>query len=64
VTTQRCRITVSGVLDEADRLAFRDFDIQTVGVHTVLIGELDQPTLGGGQGYARRLPGRSLSTAA
>ena len=39
------RITFSGLLDEADRLAFSDFDIQTVGGDTVLIGELDQPTL-------------------
>ena len=45
MTTQRGRITFSGVLDEADRLAFSDFDIQTVGENTVLIGELDQPTL-------------------
>ncbi len=45
MTIPRGRITFSGVLDEADRLAFSDFDIQTVGGNTVLIGELDQPTL-------------------
>ena len=45
MTTQRGRITFSGVLDEVDRLAFSDFDIQTVGGNTVLIGELEQPTL-------------------
>ncbi len=47
MTTQRGRITFSGVLDGTDRLAFSDFDIQTVGGNTVLIGELDQPTIDG-----------------
>jgi hypothetical protein len=43
--TQRHRITVSGVLNEDKREAFGDFDIETVGGYTVLIGELDQPIL-------------------
>ena len=43
--TQRHRITVSGVLNEDEREAFGDFDIETTGGYTVLIGELDQPIL-------------------
>ena len=47
--TQRCRITFSGVLDDADREAFGDFDIEVTDGYTVLIGEVDQPTLDGVQ---------------
>jgi hypothetical protein len=47
VRTQRCRITFYGVLDDADREAFGDFDIETTDGCTVLIGEVDQPTLDG-----------------
>jgi hypothetical protein len=34
-------------LDDADREAFGDFDIEITGEYTVLIGEVDQPTLDG-----------------
>jgi hypothetical protein len=47
VRTKRCKITFSGILDDADREAFGDFDIETTGGYTVLIGEVDQPTLAG-----------------
>jgi len=40
-----CRITIRGVLDEAGREAFGDFDIEPNGADTVLIGELDQQDL-------------------
>ena len=53
--TQRCRITFSGVLDDADREAFGDFDIETTGGYTVLICEVDQPTLDGLQNRLRAL---------
>ena len=43
--TQRHRITVSSVLNEDERETFGDFDIETVGGYTVLVGELDQSIL-------------------
>jgi hypothetical protein len=55
VRTQRPRITVSGVVDEDDREAFGDFDIETTGEYTVLIGELDQTALLGVRNRLRAL---------
>jgi hypothetical protein len=49
VHTVRCRITVSGVLGEADGAAFADFDIETSGTYSVLIGDVDQLKLHGVQ---------------
>jgi hypothetical protein len=59
----RCRITVSGVLGEADSAAFADFDIETSGTYSVLIGELDQLKLSGVQNHLRPMGLRVVGLA-
>jgi hypothetical protein len=47
VRTHRYRITVSGGLGEIGRKAFGDLQIESNGINTYLIGELDQAALYG-----------------
>ena len=45
--TYRYRITIAGGLGEIGREAFLDFEIESNGTNTVLIGDLDQAALYG-----------------
>ncbi len=47
VRTHRYRITISGGLGETGRQAFGEFLVESNGVDTVLIGDLDQSGLYG-----------------
>jgi hypothetical protein len=47
VRTHRYRIMISGGLGEIGREAFEDFQIESNGANTVLIGDLDQAALYG-----------------
>ena len=47
VRTHRYRITIAGGLGAIGREAFADFHIEPNGIHTMLIGTLDQAGLHG-----------------